>query len=436
MPIAVQGARFPAPAPEPPARRGLSRFEFRGVWSIITWVAMATIATVPFTNVFLPGTNKQYSVMSVLWLLLLLCFFLVPSFLERGWSAILAWMAVLFAIRYVYGWLLSQFPEFMADSTRNMIRPLLWAWILSGVMRDAKFRRWGVNIFVATCTFGAILHMSGIGTGPEFGSLGMERVSAFQLNANVIAVIYATGFVMCVARVIQPRTGYGITIRALFVLAGLACLGGLKLAGSRSAGIFVVIGSMTLLALEMRRARWSFPAILAVASVVGGLWFVTAQQTVISERLSHIRESGIKNEDRARMAPVLLDQFTRSPIVGLGPENYRIELGNRSGTGDPGIGIVAHNQLLMFAVEMGLCGLIPFLSSCFLLLHHAWKTWEFEGGLPIALALPCIVTAWVTSNVAFHWHFHFIVAYVAASYGAMRHEAWLQAAGPVPSEAR
>ncbi|HJV23976.1 MAG TPA: O-antigen ligase family protein [Holophagaceae bacterium] len=408
------------PGTPAPARRGLSRFELRGAWAIITWVVLATILLVPFTNVYLPGADRKYSVMSILWLVLLICLVLAPSFLERGWSSILAWMLLLFVIRYVYGWLLSRFPEFMDDSTRQMTRPLLWAWILAAVMREERLRWLGTNLFVIGSTLGATLHLMGIGVGREFGSSGMARTSAFELNANVLGVIYGTAFIMCLARMIQPRRGLGITPRALFALAGIANLAGLSATGSRTAGVFIIVGSLTLFMLEMRRARWSIPAILAVTCLVGAIWGVAAQQTVISERTATLREEGLKSEDRVRMMPVLIEQFSRSPIYGLGPENYRVELGRRSQTGDPGVGIVAHNQLLMFAVEMGIFGLIPFISTCVLLLLHSWKVRHLEGGLPLALSLPCVVTAWVTSNVAFHWHFHFIVAYVAASFGAMK----------------
>ncbi len=401
-------------------RVGLSRFEFRGAWSLVSVIAMAVILVVPFTNIHIPGTNNTYSVMSVLWLILLICFALAPSFIERGWSSILAWMALLFAIRYIYGWLMSRFPEFMADSTRNMIRPLLWAWILAAVMRNDRYRRLACDLLVSTCTIAASLHLLGIGAGEQFGGTGMERISAFKLNANVIGVIYATGFVIALARVIQPRTGYRAPARVLFAAASLICLAAMKLTGSRSAALFTVLGSTTLLALELRRAKWSMPAILAVVLATGAIWGVVASQTVISERANTLRESGLKSEDRVRMMPVLIDQFSRSPIIGLGPENYRIELGERSGTGDPQVGIVAHNQILMFAVEMGLFGIIPFVATSLLLMSHAWKQRFEEGALPFALAFPCIVTAWVTSNVAFHWHFHFVVAFVASGYNAVR----------------
>ena len=117
-------------------------------------------------------------------------------------------------------------------------------------------------------------------------------------------------------------------------------------------------------------------------------------------------------------APVLIEQFFRSPLYGLGPENYRVELGHRSRTGDSDVGIVAHNQLAMFAVEMGLFGLIPFLIICGLLLSQAWRVRALEGGLPFALALPCIITACTTANIAFHWHFYFIVGLVGGAFGA------------------
>jgi O-antigen ligase len=81
---------------------------------------------------------------------------------------------------------------------------------------------------------------------------------------------------------------------------------------------------------------------------------------------------------------------------------------------------VANNQMFMFAVEMGLFGLIPFLAICGLLITQAWNVRWTEGGLPLALALPVVITASTTANIAFHWHFHFIVGLVAGSYGAWR----------------
>ncbi|HET6331539.1 MAG TPA: O-antigen ligase family protein [Holophagaceae bacterium] len=395
-------------------------YELRGTWAFVTWGSMITIALVPFTNVYLPGTNRLYSVMSVTQLFFWACLLLSPRVLKRGYSPILMGMVVLFGIRYVYGFLLSNFPNQMADSTRNMIRPMLWAWILAAVMRDRKLRHRGCDFFVVGCVIAGVLHLSGIGADAAFGSEGIHRVSAFELNANVLGVIYATGFVIALARVIQPRMGYGVFWRLLFAGAGVICMLGLLLTGSRTSVLFASLGSMALMAIEMRRARWSLAAMLAVLLVAGTLWGVFAADSVFAQRSARVVTSGMASEDRARMAPVLVDQFLRSPIYGLGPENYRVELGERSHTGEPGVGIVAHNQLFMFAVEMGLFGLIPFLSICLFLLIHAWRDRAEEGGLPFALALPCVLTACTVANIAFHWHFHFIVGLVAGAYGAHR----------------
>jgi len=427
----MNGLRGPsAPGPgsaslggEIPDRSGLEEvregtYELRGTWAFVTWGSMITIALVPFTNVFLPGTDRVYSVMSVTQLFFWSCILLSPRVLKRGYSPILAGMVVLFGIRYVYGFLLSNFPEQMADSTRNMIRPMLWAWILSAVMRDRKLQKRGCDFFVLGCAVAGLLHLSGIGADAAFGSKGIQRISAFELNANVLGVIYATGFVIALARVIQPRSGYGAFARLLFAGAGIVCMMGLVMTGSRTAALFASLGSIILIAIEMRRARWSLSAILAVLLVIGGAWGAFAADSVFGERSERVVTSGVASEDRARMAPVLIDQFLRSPIYGLGPENYRVELGQRSHTGEPGVGIVAHNQLFMFAVEMGLFGLLPFLSICLLLLLHAWRVRVEDGGLAFALALPCVLTACTVANIAFHWHFHFIVGLVAGAYGA------------------
>ncbi|WP_243295379.1 O-antigen ligase family protein [Geothrix mesophila] len=396
-------------------------YELRGTWAFVTWGTMATIALVPFTNVFVPMTNRQYSMMSVTQLFFWVCLLLSPRVLKRGFSPVLVWLGVLFGIRYVYGSLLSTLPAQMTDSTRNMIRPMLWAWILAAVMRDDQLRKRACDVFVLGCTLAGTLHLMGIGIGaPIVEALGEQRVSAFELNPNVLGVIYATGFVIAIARVIQPRTGYGWVARLLFLGAGIIMILGLLLTGSRTAAIFAAIGVVTVVAIETRRARWSLPAVLVsmifMGLVVGG----GLAKSIIEKRSEHVVNADISGEDRARMAPVLIEQFLRSPLYGLGPENYRVELGHRSRTGDSDAGIVAHNQMAMFAVEMGLFGLIPFLIICGLLLSQAWRVRAMEGGLPFALALPCVITACTTANIAFHWHFYFIAGLVAGAYGAHR----------------
>ncbi len=426
-------------APDPAATRGwgLSRrpeaggtqtYELRGTWAFITWGTMISIALVPFTNVFIPRTALKYSVMSVTQLFFWACILISPRVLRRGYSPILAWMVVLYGTRYIYGSLLSNFQELMADSTRNMIRPMLWAWILAAVMREDRLRKWGADVYLLGCTLAGVLHLLGIGTErPIVEVMGSLRISAFELNANVLGVIYATAFVIALARVIQARAGRSTLARLLYAGAGVITMLGLLLTGSRSAAVFVALGSLSLIAIETRRAGWSRSAVLASVLVAGGLLGVGMANSIIGQRSERVVNAGVGSEDRARMAPVLIDQFLRSPIYGLGPENYRVELGHRARTGDPDVGIVAHNQLFMFAVEMGLFGIVPFLSVCGLLLVQSWRFRAGEGGLPFALALPCIFTACTTANIAFHWHFYFIVGLVAGAYGAQRDR---QAASP------
>ncbi|HEU4950853.1 MAG TPA: O-antigen ligase family protein [Holophagaceae bacterium] len=395
--------------------------ELRGTWAFVTWGTMATILLVPFTNTFLPHTNRDYSVMSVTQLFFWACVLLSPRVVRRGYSSILMWMVVLFGIRYVYGWLLSDFPELMADSTRNMIRPMIWAWILAAVLRDERWRKRGCDAFVLGASLAAGLHAAGIGiTGEITGALGTQRITAFELNPNVLGVIYATAFLIALARVIQPRTGYGLIARLAFGGSCALLMVGELLTGSRTAAVFTALGALVLVGVEMRRARWSLAAVFLSALVVGGAFAAGYSDSIIGKRSENVVDSGVGSEDRARMAPILVEQFLRSPTYGLGPENYRVELGNRSGTGDPGVGIVAHNQLFMFSVEMGLFGLIPFLTICFLLLRQAWRVREEEGGLPLALALPTVLTACTVANIAFHWHFHFIVGLVAGAFGAYK----------------
>ncbi|WP_243288563.1 O-antigen ligase family protein [Geothrix terrae] len=396
-------------------------YELRGTWTFVTWGAMITIALVPFTNVFVPMTNRQYSLMSVTQLFFWACLLLSPRVLKRGFSPILIWMGILFGTRYVYGSLLSTLPNQMADSTRNMIRPMLWAWILAAVLREDRLRKRACDFFVLGCTLAGVLHLLGIGVGsPIVEALGSQRVSAFEQNANVLGVIYATAFVVAIARVIQPRTGYGWVARLLFAGGGIIVILGLLLTGSRTAAILAAIGVVTMVAIETRRARWSPPAILMSVIFMGAIVGGVLAKSIIEKRSERVVSADISSEDRARMAPVLIEQFFRSPLYGLGPENYRVELGHRSRTGDSDVGIVAHNQMAMFAVEMGLFGLIPFLIVCGLLLSQAWRVRALEGGLPFALALPCIITACTTANIAFHWHFYFIVGLVAGAYGAHR----------------
>jgi O-antigen ligase len=359
--------------------------------------------------------------MSVTQVFLWTCLLLSPRVIRRGYSPILVWMLLLFCTRYLYGMLLSNFPLSMADSTRDMIRPMFWAWILAAVLRDDSPRKWACDCFVLGGVMAGLLHLGQArAAGSIAEALSSQRISAFELNANVLGVIYATTFIIALARVIQPRTGYRVPTRFLFGGAGVIVMLGLLLTGSRTAALFATIGSVVLVLAETRRARWSAPAILASLLLLCGVLGIGMANSIVGKRSEHVAASSIDKEDRARMAPILVEQFLRSPLIGLGPENYRVELGHRSGTGNPAVGIVSHNQLFMFAVEMGLFGLVPFLAICGLLITQAWKIRWWEGGLPLALAVPVVITACTTANIAFHWHFHFIVGLVAGSFGAWR----------------
>jgi O-antigen ligase len=120
---------------------------------------------------------------------------------------------------------------------------------------------------------------------------------------------------------------------------------------------------------------------------------------------------------RARMAPVLWEQFLRSPIYGSGPNQYEFELTRRA---MPYLirdqkTIAAHNLALLLLVETGVVGFLIFWAGLGKVLAAAWRArLNYCGFLPLALFLPFLISSMTVNNPAHYGIFWFAVAYALA----------------------
>jgi O-antigen ligase len=379
---------------------------------LVRWAFYLSIFTLPFHQLYIPGTGDRVGVIRLIQILLILAVASQPRVCLRFVPVALFWFLGYAGLRLVSGILLT--PELRAlwwPSTSAVLQfSLPWIWFIFNVAQFPSQRRAGLWALVCGCSLCALLHVLGVGVSAvDDGAEG--RSTIFLMNANVIGATYAVAMIAVVGLSLFEKAPPGRRLLALVLLALIGT--GLAKTGSRTAALLVGMGILVLLLQSdalSSKARRLVSLLLVVAVFTSVVW----QVPILRQRFERINSSNLQIEGRVRMMPVLWEMFLRSPVYGSGPDHYQMELTRRA---MPHLvreqrTISAHNLVLLLLVETGVVGFLVFATGLGKVLLSAWRARTTqEGFLPVALVVPYLISASLFANPLGNQVFWFVIAY-------------------------
>ena len=393
----------------------------RGTWegSARGGIGPAAVLGVAVAVGVLAGVNPTLGVAAaaglvfgllVLWNLTLgLCLFLLVTFLDvvsrnqnlsltKGAGAVLAgsWLAVILSQRGArrdfsaqQPWLMAalvaflawnlmsvlwaQSPAAMLRSTERYALDALLVPIVFWAVRDRRHVVWIFGVFVVGALLSVLwgLTQGKVGGGAAAAQVG--RLSGANVEANVLATLLVVCTVFSSALVLILRQAP--VARTLALLAALGAMaaffGTFSRGGLVSLGVVILVGCV-----YAGRARPAFVALVLVAAVVGA-FFLGNDTSRTVQRLTSTSTSG-----RSDIWKVGLRMVRANPVIGVGSGNYTVVerdyLLTEPGSIKRGDLIVttplpAHNIYLHVLAEMGIIGLVLFLSILWLSIRSAVK---------------------------------------------------------------
>lgn len=382
---------------------------------LVRWAFYLSVFTIPFANLYLPGTGGKVGVLRIVQLLMLGGVISQPRVCLRWVPTALFWFLGYIAVRIAWGWWLT--PDLAGSwwpESREFIAFLPWLWVMFNVLQFPDARRGGLWALGLGCSLCALCHIAGIGVAAVQNGLD-NRSSVFGVNANELGATYATAVIALLGLwMLQPRTwSQRLLPFPLIAIIGVA----MAKTGSRTAMLILITGVLVLLLFgEAFGSKTRRVASLVLLGAVVGviLW----QIPTVMQRFEEINPQNIgQRNPRARMAPVLWEMFLRSPVYGLGPDSYQWELTRRA---MPYLInqrrlIVSHNLALKLLVETGIIGFLVFAGGLKAALAAAWRArLKPCGPLPLALLLPLVIGGATVTHPDHYLTFWVAIAYALA----------------------
>lgn len=245
--------------------------------------------------------------------------------------------------------------------------------------------------------------------------LGMERVQATMGNPGYLSVFLLFGLVACglLARRTDSRTVRAMLAAAAGLQAAVLLLSTIRT--TLIALVAAVLAGGVVLGLgrgASRRARKWGGALAGIALLAAaGLWAARGTAALRSlptlEELTGTSVEGKSLQTRFAAWEAALDGFAGAPLLGVGPENYRLAFDRhfpprlyevRAGT--PPYFTEAHDEYLEAAAETGLVGTLALLLLWAALARRGWRA--ARGGLdpPDAALVAGCFTAWAVFLLA------------------------------------
>ncbi len=300
-----------------------------------------------------------------------------------GWVALVIWMGL--------GTLWADQPILVRYGTLHLIVELFMAVVLAGLVRAGWLTGacWALVAGTAAQSLLAIaqaLHQGPLGI-PILNESPLLLFSTYRsfgltINPNNLAGYLVTGFFSSLV-LLRERQEHGSSI-LLPLVGGFLILGGLMATQSRAAIAGVVIGlAFTLIRQPIKLNR---RAVLYVALpiLLLAIWGGILLMNNLSDRLNiGAREFALGDT---------LAVLQRSPFLGVGVHNLVREIA-RLHQGDPPLQLLlpVHNAYVMIWAEMGIPGLVLFLTGFAPLIVHSRRVYGSAiialGGCLLAIAV-------------------------------------------------
>jgi putative inorganic carbon (HCO3(-)) transporter len=244
--------------------------------------------------------------------------------------------------------------------------------------RQYKFLIFGTVVFAGLLAIVSPLVVDWIPTEiivflPNFKSFAPLPLVQDAANPNVMAGFLTLFYPLSLAILLFQFPALNRLLGGVTLFSTLAIIGGLIITQSRAALLAAFISSGTLALFRWRRA-W---IILPFGLLVGGIILQSFGLTLFLDTLSANPSLG-GLEGRLEVWSRALYMIQDFPFTGIG-------MGSFTQVADtlypfflasPGSMMHAHNLFLQIAVDLGLLGLIAWLSVWFLVIAFAWKIYR------------------------------------------------------------
>jgi len=292
-----------------------------------------------------------------------------------------------------------------------LIQLIFMFWLVYNVMRDEGAARGALLALAASCLVLSLLQILGLTSRTEATRLG--RFSAYGLDSNHMAGVLSLGVIALVGLVYGSMRS---TVRSRLVIWPIFAVIGLTIirTGSRGALLALAAG-LFVFTLNRGTILTKLRSLIVILAGIGVFSAIAYQSKMIKHRFQVTLESGEMSR-REDIYPLGFQMFLEQPVLGWGPWENTVELGNRMQV--PSYErLDTHNQILYVLTATGILGGIPFLIGIWLCARAAWRArGGAHGILPLAMTVFVLVAGMSSSGL--HWKQYWVVlAYAMASGG-------------------
>jgi putative inorganic carbon (hco3(-)) transporter len=373
----------------------------------IAFVLLLTFTAILFVNPerWAPGAFAAFPIQKALFLLVLLAY--APSVRNvPGWAEWPTGVKALLAI-LALGVLHLPFardPGASMQVLSNGLKMICVLGVLAGVVRTESRLR--VALALLTVTAGALAvgathsYLSGQLT---IKGLRIEGPPGLFENPNNLGAFFAIAFPLTAVLALESR---GLA-RAGFAGLAVAILGG-EVATATRGGFLGILAAALVLAWRLGRRR---PAAVAGLLALSLALFLAASPPEYVERLGTIlapeRDALGSAQERLVLLAHAVDVVAHHPVVGVGMGNYPLYSIDW---------VDAHNSPLQIAAELGLAGLVAYLTvigATYTLLVRASRDVPAPGAGRLGAGLQAALAAYFVSGLfgsyQYSWVLHYLV---------------------------
>jgi O-antigen ligase len=326
-----------------------------------------------------------------------------------------------------------------AVRTPDMLRLFIWALLAAGAVMGLLSIYQELTHSYSN-TFGGLAKVNEEGFGVGEGLFGTEvrpRLAGPIGEQNRFAQVLLVLLPLAVGRVKAERT---LLLRGLAAAAGTLIVCGVMLTFSRGAAVALLL----LLAVMVATGFVALRHMLALAAVLLALVLAVAPDYI--SRVQTLGAAGdaaaLQSEEtdqaikgRATENLAALNAFRDHPILGVGPDQffrrYSTQYGNELGLRFLEENRRAHNLYLEIGADLGVVGLVAFLSIVVVTMAHLWRLarwWQDRrpelGVLAMGalLSLVAYMASGIFLQLAFQRYFWLLIALGSATIWILSHE--------------